>query len=89
MYTEAETEQLIEALNAVPANLPWYILQWAYMQSALRRTKNNKTRTAKNIHMSLRSFRANIISSALYGFVIAAPTLGNPLAKERAEKYNR
>ena len=68
MLSKEQCQDLIEVMDSIPANVPWYIVRFAYMLSALRRTGNNKTKTSKNIHMSLRCFRNNINSSSVYGF---------------------
>jgi DNA-binding NtrC family response regulator len=68
--------RLVSILEEVPPDTPAFILEYAYIAMVLRRNNGNRTWTARETGLSLKSIRTKIEEMKLYGFDAPPPVCG-------------
>ena len=63
-------ENLIRFMDDVPKDTPLFQLEYAIICAVLNRNKGNRTWTAKDLRISLRTLKLKLIQAKYYGFEI-------------------
>ena len=69
-------QALVTILGEIPRGTPWMVVLFGYIIAVLLRNNGNRTQSAKDLKMSLRSLRHRMWCLGSLGFDIPPPTLG-------------
>ena len=77
MLSKEYCRDLVEQLKDLPI-IPIYLVNYAYLVATLQKNGGNKSKTAREIKVSVRTIRNKIKELEYYGFEIPPPKIGTP-----------